>query len=1057
MKGYKALLFLALLAFLIAGCDNTQTETAQTVESLEYDENDPVLFTLLSVEESGIDFTNNIIEDDQNHIFEYSYMYNGGGVAIGDVNNDGYEDIYFTGNMVENKLYINNGDMSFKDITASAGVAAKGSWCTGVTMIDINNDGYLDIYVCRSYFPKDSEKRKNLLYINNGDLTFTEKAAEYGLDNDAHSTQSAFFDYDKDGDLDMYLANHPSEFYLDNEVRVGKFHDPKHKFSNTLYENVDGKFVDVTEKTGVLSYGYSLGVGVSDLNNDGWPDIYVANDYREPDFYLINQKDGTFKESLKEHMKHTSFFGMGADLSDFNNDGYLDIVVVDMLAEDNYRQKTMMPSMNTDLFWQIVDWGYHYQYMHNTFQINNGNGSFSEIAKLTGVANTDWSWAALMADFDNDGFKDLYITNGFRRDARNVDYRAELDEMIEEGGGKIPSGHIQEVLDLIPVNKISNYYFRNNRDLTFTKKTVPYGLDEPSFSNGAAYADLDNDGDLDIIVNNLTSPAFIFVNNCNEVLDNNFLQIQLKGIKTNASGIGTKVTLIFEDGSIQYQELSVCRGFQSCVQNILHFGYEKDQQLTTVHVEWLDGKVQDIIDPEPNQKLVIYQKDAGSRSEPSQEIMLVFSDITDEIGFEYTHSENSFNDFKVETLLPHKMSQFGPNISVGDVNGDGMEDFFVGGASWQSSELYLQNTEGSFALAPNQAWFNDKVREDLGSLFFDCDNDGDLDLYVVSGGNEFSKGSQMLQDRLYLNDGLGNFIKSKGRLPKMRTSGKCVVAGDYDNDGDIDLFVGGRLIPLKYPFSPRSYILQNNGGVFTDVTKEIAPDMTHPGMVTSALWTDFDGDGQLDLIIVGEWMPISFYKNEGGKFINKTEEYGFGNSRGWWNKIVSADFDKDGDQDYVIGNLGLNYKYKASEREPFSIYCYDFDESGNLDIVLGYYNSGVCYPLRGRECSSGQMPFIKEKFKNYDKFGSATLEDVYGSNLDEALHYEATNFSSSYMENKGNGEFVLHSLPVEAQFSYIFGMLAEDFDDDGNQDVLLAGNFYVPEVETGRADASIGL
>ena len=630
-------------------------------------------------------------------------------------------------------------------------------------------------------------------------------------------------------------------------------------------------------------------------------------------------------------------------------------------------------------------------------------------------------------------------------------------EMIKEHDNKIEAIDIAQYLELMPVNKISNYYYENTGDLTFINKTREYGFDRPSFSNGASYADLDNDGDLDLVINNLVDDAFIYRNNLDQQDQNNYLRIKLNGKPGNSLGLGATVTL-FNGDDIQYQEMTSTRGYLSSVENILHFGLANSTMVDKIEIKWLSGTQQVVQNIASNQTIEFDEEKAGIIDQVSVDpINTLFTDVSNRIIIDFTHQENEYDDYIKESLLPHKMSQFGPNIATGDVNNDGKIDFYIGGASGQAGVLFIQKSNLSFEAAPVQPWHTDKKQEDIGAVFFDSDGDNDLDLYVVSGGNEFDPDSKDLQDRLYLNDGEGNFTKSVDVLPAMRSSGSCVVPGDYDKDGDIDLFVGGRLIPGNYAFPARSYILNNNGGRFTDVTESMAPGLVEAGMVTSALWTDFDKDGAMDLFVVGEWMPLSLYHNENGNLVNSTEKYNLQNTTGWWNRIVQADIDGDGDQDYIVGNLGLNYKYKASVEEPLHVYCSDFDRNGTMDIVLGYYNQGECYPVRGRECTSQQIPFIKEKFENYESFGLATLYEVYGDDLNTALHQEAKLFESCYLENKGEDGFAVIPLPTRAQFSTVFGIIPEDFDKDGHMDLIIAGNLYVSEVETGRADAGIGL
>ncbi|GJM32066.1 MAG: hypothetical protein DHS20C18_10670 [Saprospiraceae bacterium] len=1041
---------------MLSGCQKSGTSLKQTQSDQESQE---TLFTQLPATVTGVAFRNDIPESSTMNSMVYEYFYNGGGVAVGDIDNDGLPDLYFVANLKENKLYKNKGNFQFEDITQEAGIKGSFGWSTGVTMVDINADGWLDIYVCKSGKGKTKD-RENELYLNNKNGTFTEVAAQYGLNFPGYSTQAAFFDFDRDGDLDLFLLNH-------NTTPINTNHPEKFKLQydefagDKLFRNENGSFTDITKQAGIISnpLGFGLGISVGDLNQDGWPDIYVGNDYIEQDYLYLNNGDGTFTESLKTAIKHTSNFSMGTDIADFNNDGWLDIISLDMVAEDNYGIKTAMSGMNPAAFNHAVQHGFHYQYMYNALQLNNGNHKFSEIAQLAGISNTDWSWAPLFADFDNDGLKDLFVSNGLKRDFRNNDFRKYKLQRLKDAktrGEKI-TVVMEELVEKTPQRKTKNYFFKNNGDLTFSKKTEAWGITTASFSNGAVYADLDADGDLDLVVNNIDEEAFIFKNNTTQ----NHLQLALEGPSKNPFGIGAFVK-IKVDNQIQVLENYPTRGYQSAVSTVLHFGLGNAEVIDEIAIVWPDGKQEKLNNIKANQRLKLKYEQAISAS-PAESGWIpggLFREVTADVGLYHRHIENEYDDFKKESLLPHKMSQFGPALAVGDVNGDGLQDFFVGGAKGHGGELYFQQKNGAFIPSSFSIWQKEKEYEDVAATFFDADNDGDLDLYVVSGGNEFDADSPFLQDRIYLNDGQKQFIKNERLLPKMLTSGACVKPFDYDLDGDVDLFVGGRLVPGKYAFPAQSYLLQNDGGMFKDVTKEVVSELTKPGMVTDAVWTDFNGDQQTDLIVVGEWMPILFFKNENGKFkreevlMNQNE----GPMNGWWSSITPADLDGDGDMDYVVGNLGLNYKYKASREEPFEVFSNDFDGNGSQDIVLGYYNSGSLYPLRGRECSSTQMPFLKEKFPTYHEFGSAKLDQVYGADkLKESLHLQVSTFASVILENLANEQFKVIRLPNEAQLSSINGSIAEDFDQDGILDVLFAGNLYQSEIETPRNDASVGL
>ncbi|MDN5213742.1 VCBS repeat-containing protein [Fulvivirgaceae bacterium BMA12] len=1015
-------------------------------------------FQLLPSSVTNIRFTNWVEPTARMNVFISPYFYNGGGVAVGDINNDGLSDIFFVANFGPDKLYLNKGDMIFEDISLSANVIGVKSWETGVTMCDINNDGWLDIYVSRSGLMPDTPSQ-NLLYVNNKDNTFTEQASVYGLADISHTTQASFFDYDLDGDLDVFLLNHnvkritpESMTFTFRDIFVG----------DKLYRNDEGKFTDVSEEAGILgsTIGYGLGVMIGDVNQDGWPDVYVSNDYIENDYLYINNGNGSFSECIKEQMPHIPLYSMGGDMADFNNDGLLDLMTLDMTAEDNFRQKANMAGMDPEKFWATVNAGKHYQYMVNCLQLNNGKGSFSDVAAMAGVSYSDWSWGAVFADFDNDGLKDQFITNGYRvtlsKDFINWYKEREKFLSMRPVHERDYAAETREAMNNVPSEKVKNYMFRNKGNLSFEPVTESWGLDEPSFSNGFAHADLDNDGDLDLVLNNLDHQAFVYENM--GMTTNNYLRIKFQGPAQNKLGLGAKVTVRIGSRE-QFQEHYITRGYQSSVEPVMHFGLGHTRQIDEIEVIWFDGKVELLKNVKPNRLLTLSYTNAA---EPVNSIKKPeanhFREITGELGIDFRHIENEFDDFEEQILLPHKLSQFGPALAVSDVNGDGLDDFYVGGARGQAGVLYFQGKDGRFSASTNAPWQIHDQSEDLDALFFDADTDGDPDLYVVSGGNEYEINDTLLQDRLYLNNGLGAFTYAAEALPAMLVSGGVVKAGDLDGDGDPDLFVGGRLTPGQYPRSPRSYILENNMGVFTDITAVAAPSLNRPGMITDATWSDFNGDNRPDLVVVGEWMPVHILLNKKGKLEELPFREGFKENTGWWFSVTSADMDGDGDMDLIAGNLGNNYKYQANKQEPFNIYAKDFDQNGRWDIVLGYYNDHELYPVRGLQCSSQQIPGIQRKFNSYNAFAGATLMDIYEEmNIDQALKYSATNFSSSYIENLGDGKFNIRALPPRAQLAPVNDIIIEDFDDDKHKDILLAGNLYGSEVETPRADAGTGL
>ena len=1005
-------------------------------------------FDLLPSSQTGIDFNNTIKEGRTFHHYFFSQIYLGSGVAIGDLNNDGLPDVYFGGNQVGDRLYLNKGNFQFEDISKSSKIAYKPGWTWGVTMVDINADGYLDIYVSRNGTSVNPKDRRNLLFINNHDLTFTESALKYGLADVGFSTQAVFFDMDNDGDLDMYQVNQLADKKL---LLVNKI--PKNQFKyfrDHLYRNDHGKFVDVSVDAGISrKVAYGLSVNASDLNNDGWMDLYIANDYLEPDFLYYNNGNGTFKNVTDEKLKHITQNSMGSDTGDINNDGLLDLMTTDMTPEDHYRSKTNMASMSTEQFKTLVNSGAHYQYMTNTLQINTGAGHFSDVANMAGVAYTDWSWASLMVDLDNDGLKDIIVSNGIKKDLDNNDYRTILNKQEKE----TTYDELFEKSKNAPSERISNYAFKNLGNFQFKKVTEDWNFATPSFSNGMAYADLDNDGDLDLIVNNIDDQAFVYKNKAN----GNSLKITLEGPEKNPFGIGVKA-FVYTGEQQQMAENTVTRGYFSSVEPNLFFGLGNQTKVDSVKIVWHDGNINLYTNVSVNQLMnVKYNHSKTSKKATVNNAKLLLQKEPLKLGIDFKHQENEFNDFQEEVLLPHQLSQNGPFIASADVNNDGLEDIFIGGAASQGGILYLQNSVGNYVKNKSQPWEKDRASEDLGVLFFDVDLDGDNDLYVTSGGSEFKVGNPLLQDRLYINNGKGQFQKNTKVLPKIYQSTQCVKASDIDGDGDLDLFVGTRLITGKYTFPANSYLLINNNGIFKKAPAKVAPDLIKLGMVTDAVFTDIDGDSDEDLVIVGEWMSLKVLENNKGIFSNASSQYGLDDStRGIWWSITASDLDGDGDEDYIIGNLGKNNKFKASKEHPFKVYANDFDNNGTNDVVLAKFYKTDYVPVRGRECTSQQMPYVAEKFKDFHSFASSKLIDILPEDkVENAVIYQIESFESIILENK-NGKLVSKSLPSEAQISPIKSAVVMDVNNDGYKDIIVVGNHYGVEVETTRYDAGFG-
>lgn len=1041
------------------------------------DKKEATLFELLPSSQTGIGFSNTITEDDSTNILDYEYVYNGGGVAVGDFNNDHLDDIYFTANMGSNKLYLNKKNFTFTDITKESGTDGQQKWCTGVAVVDINNDGWRDLYICASRY-NSPERRKNILYINkgldkNGIPVFKDEAEAYGLADTTFSTQAAFFDYDNDGDLDMYLlvSGKMQEGFQPNTYSK-KLVDGSSVTTDKLFRNENGPdghpvFKDVTKEAGVLIEGFGLGVTITDINQDGWQDVYVTNDYLSNDLLWINNGNGTFTDKASKYFKHTSFSAMGNDVQDLNNDGLMDMVALDMLPKDNYRKKMMSPPGNYAAYNNNDFYGYDPQYVRNTLQLNLGKPSdtsepvFSEIALQAGIAETDWSWCPMVADFDNDGLRDLIITNGFPKDLSDRDFLA-----FRQSASTVASK--ADIIETIPIVKISDYAFRNNGKLGFENVSKAWGFETSAFSNGAAYADFDNDGDLDCVINNINDPAHLYRNNLVENKGDSlqWLKLNFEGPEKNRMGLGASVMLYLDNGSKLPYEHSIYRGYLSSVSETVHFGIGK-AKIDSILVRWPGNKTQSLKNPPADTTLLIKYSNATDGAKKLSATQRLFTDESGVLAGLYKHQETDFVDFNIQKLLPHKLSQYGPALAVADVDGNGTEDLFTGGSKTFSSKLILQDKAGKFTVKNLINSSAAKEEEDMGALFFDADKDGDQDLFIVSGGVESDKGSIDFRDRLYINDGKGNFSIDTNAIPSILVSGAAIKGADFDNDGDIDLVRTGRVEPGFYPTPVATVILRNDSETgkpkFTDITSTAAVFLAKAGMVTDALCTDFDNDGWIDLLLTREWMSPLFLKNTNGKFTDISATTGLADMDGWWNSNTAGDFDNDGDIDYVLGNAGWNTLYKADKEHPINIYAADFNADGSFDAIPTVFFADSAgnrkeYPAFGRDDMIKQMITIRRKFIRYADFANVTINEILSADdLKKALKYKATQLSSVYLENLGNSKFKSTELPAEAQVAPLFGMLAWDADGDGNLDLLLNGNDHGVELSVGKCDALNGL
>ena len=1044
---FQILLLITALSFTSCKNDNNYKTTKSNTKLVSS-------FEKIESSYSNITFINKITPDLTNkaNLFDYDYFYNGSGVGIADFNNDGLKDVVLSANQTENRLYINKGDLIFEDVTKQANINLNKKWSSGIAIADVNNDGWMDIYISQGG-PYSPTERKNLLYINQKDLTFKELATEYGLDDKGISTQSAFFDFDKDGDLDCLVMNENSYYGID-PVQFYDILKDKEKLklnSSQLYEQINGRFINITEKSGLLKPSFGLGLCISDINNDNWLDIYIANDYYVPDAMYINNKNGTFSDQIKENTKQISFFGMGVDIADINNDNLRDIFVLDMASSDHVRSKTLMASMsvsNFELLTKKLD--LPYQYMFNSLQLNLGNSKFHNIAQGSGLSKTDWSWAGLIFDYNNDSNEDIYITNGYRKYASDNDSRIKINKIKQQYNNRVPLKVKEDLYNNLPSEKLANILFENNGTLKFNDVTSYSDLNQPSFSNGAAYADLDNDGDLDLVVNNIDQEAFLFKNNTIEMSNGNYLKVKLNG---TLSENFAKVTISY-NGNHKTKESKRIRGYLSSVEADIHFGLGERTTVDSIKVVWNSGKSEMRYLSAVNQTILFNENDSDIIKESGSELNKVFEHVN---AINYQHAENSFNDFEKEILLPYKQSTQGPFISKGYINNDSLMDVFIGGSNGNSGKVYINNGE-KLVYKSNKVFTDDSNYEDMESLFIDIDSDNDNDLFVVSGGSEFNERSNDLVDRLYINDGDGNFSKStQDDLKNYTISGKSISKIDYDKDGDYDIIVGNRIKPQKYPLHEPSIIYENDNGVLKNITYKIAPELEDFGIVNKVITTDFDNDGWDDFIILGEWTHIGIFKNNEGVFEDISNKSNLDDLFGWWFNIQETDINNDGFKDYIVGNIGSNIKFKTSPEKPLRIYADDFDDNGTHDLVLSYEYENKYVPLRGKECSTQQMPFLAEKIPTFTEFANASLQDIYGEKINTSYMREVTDLKSYILINNGDSTFKKVKLPDLAQTIPILSSDVFDYDKDGFEDIIVSGNIYNTEVETPRLDNPFAL